>query len=143
MAVPLLLGGAGTIWKVRHDPSSAAAEVERASEAREMEAVRLASQQQRQDAERASRAASVPAIEASIKTMADEHAGKGLIDGSIISVTCSPVSGGSTDDLTESTTVFECFAATQDNGDGTKSGYKYHETMNWTTGKATYGLGAP
>lgn len=131
------------MWKIWHDSSLAAAEEERANEAREAEAARLASQQQRQDAERASRAASVPAIESSIKTMAEEHAGKGLIDGSIISVTCSPVSGGSTGDLTESTTVFECFAATRDNGDGTKSGYKYHATMNWTTGKATYGLGAP
>jgi hypothetical protein len=112
------------MWKVWHNSSLAAAEEERANEAREAEAARLTSQQQRQDAERASRAASVPAIEASIKTMAEEHAGKGLIDGSIISVTCSPVSGGSTGDLTESTTVFECFAATRDNGDGTKSGYK-------------------
>lgn len=75
--------------------------------------------------------------------MAEGHVAKGLIDGSIISVSCSPVSGGSTDDLTETTTVFECFVATNDNGDGTMSGFKYHATMNWTSGEFTYGMGAP
>lgn len=66
---------------------------------------------------------------------------KGLIDGSIISVSCSPVSGGSTDDLTETTTVFECFVATNDNGDGTMSGFKYHATMNWTPANSPTGWG--
>ncbi len=51
--------------------------------------------------------------------MAEDHVQKGIVDGPIISVSCSPVSGGSTDDLTANTTVFECFAATEDNGDGT------------------------
>lgn len=55
----------------------------------------------------------------------------------------APVGGGSTDDLTETTTVFECFAANEDNGDGTMSGCKYHATMNWSTSEFTYGLGKP
>jgi hypothetical protein len=75
--------------------------------------------------------------------MAEGHAADGVIDGPIIEVTCSPVGGGSTDDLTEQTTVFECFAAYKDNGDGTMSGYTYNATMNWSSGSYTYGLGAP
>ncbi|WP_445170905.1 hypothetical protein ACTXG7_11255 [Mycolicibacterium sp. Dal123E01] len=78
-----------------------------------------------------------------MKSMAEQHASKGLIDGPILSVSCDPVGGGSTDDLNAKTTVFECFAATKDNGDGTSSGFKYHATMNWDTGNYTYGFGAP
>ena len=40
------------------------------------------------------------------------------------------------DDLTAKTTVFECFSATKDNGDGTMSGRKYHATMNWIPEKS-------
>jgi hypothetical protein len=40
-----------------------------------------------------------------------KHAADGIIDGPILEVTCSPVGGGSTDDLSEQTTVFECFVA--------------------------------
>jgi len=94
-------------------------------------------------AERAERAASVPELEQAVKDMAEEHIAKGLFDGPALSVSCVPVDGGSTDDLDVKTTVFECFAATKDNGDGTLSGRKYHATMNWTTGEYTYGYGAP
>jgi hypothetical protein len=75
--------------------------------------------------------------------MAEGHASDGIIHGPIIDVSCSPVGGGSTDDLTEQTTVFECFAANKDNGDGTMNGYKYNATMNWSSGSYTYGFGAP
>ncbi|MDQ0742977.1 hypothetical protein QFZ62_000285 [Clavibacter sp. B3I6] len=93
------------------------------------------------DRERATRALSVDGIQESIKKMAEGHAADGLIDGPILDASCSPVGGGSTDDLTETTTVFECFVSSEDNGDGTMSGYNYHATMNWTSGSYTYGLG--
>jgi hypothetical protein len=92
-------------------------------------------------AERASRKLSVVEIESSVKKMAEGHANDGVINGPIVKVTCSPVGGGSTDDLTDSTTVFECFVANKDNGDGTMSGYTYNATMNWSTGSYTFGLG--
>ncbi len=75
--------------------------------------------------------------------MAQKHVEDGLFDGPVLSVSCDPVGGGSTDDLTAKTTIFECFAATKDNGDGTMSGHKYHATVNWDTGQYTYGLGTP
>lgn len=150
----LLLGlvGGGIAWKVAADARQAAASADAAAEkaqAAELEqrereeAAAAAAQERRDEAERATRRASVTEIEASVKTLADEHAADGIVEGPIIEVTCSPVGGGSTDDLTEQTTVFECFAAYKDNGDGTMSGWTYNATMNWSSGSYTYGLGAP
>lgn len=92
--------------------------------------------------ERAKRTAAVKDIEADVKTFAQKQSAEGLFDGPVLSVTCDPV-GGSTDDLTAQTTIFACFAATTDNGDGTFSGEKYHARMNWNTGEETYGYGPP
>jgi hypothetical protein len=93
--------------------------------------------------ERAKRAAEIKDIEASVKTLAEKQSAEGLFDGPVLSVTCDPVGGGPTDDLTAKTTVFACFVATKDNGDGTFTGEKYHATANWDTGEFTYGFGAP
>ena len=150
----LLLGliGGGVAWKNAHDSNVAAAAAAAAaeeaaaksSEQRQRDEADAAAAKARQDeAERASRRASVTGIEASVKKMAEQHAATGVIRGPIISVSCSPVGGGSTDDLTEQTTVFSCFVANKDNGDGTMSGYTYKATMNWSTGSYTYGFGAP
>jgi membrane protein involved in colicin uptake len=154
----LLLGliGGGIAWKVasdaRQQAAAAQAAAERAAaeesaaaarEEQEREEAAAAAQQRRDDAERDERRESVTEIEASVKEMAEGHATDGIIDGPIIEVSCSPVGGGSTDDLTEQTTVFECFAANKDNGDGTMSGYTYNATMNWSSGSYTYGLGEP
>jgi hypothetical protein len=153
-AVAVLLGliGGGIAWKSANDARVAAAEAAAADEkaaAQEREqqeredAAAAAAQERRDEGERSARRASVTEIEASVKTMAEGHAADDIIDGPIIDVSCSPVGGGSTDDLTEQTTVFACFVANVDNGDGTMSGYKYNATMNWSSGSFTYGLGAP
>jgi hypothetical protein len=86
---------------------------------------------------------SVSEIEKSVKKMARGHVKSGLIDGPIIDVSCDPVAGGSVDDLSEKTTVFQCFVADKKNKDGTMSGYYYNATMNWKTGSYTYGYGKP
>lgn len=95
------------------------------------------------EAERAVRAATVVQIEESIVQMATKHVEEGLIDGPVLGVSCSPVAGGSLDDLSETTTVFECFMSRVDNGDGTSSGHYYNATMNWGDGSYTYGFGRP
>jgi hypothetical protein len=92
------------------------------------------------ETERAYRAAAIPGIEASIAGMAQKHMDDGVITGPVLRVSCSPVAGGSMDDLSEATTVFECFMAQKDNDDGTSSGFYYSATMNWETGSYTYGL---
>ncbi|MGY1835064.1 DUF2510 domain-containing protein [Blastococcus sp. SYSU DS0510] len=153
-AVAVLLGviGGGIAWKSANDArvaaaEAAAAEEKAAAEEREQQeredAAAAAAQERRDEGERSARRASVTEIEASVKAMAEGHAADDIIDGPIIDVSCSPVGGGSTDDLTEQTTVFACFVANVDNGDGTMSGYKYNATMNWSSGSFTYGLGAP
>jgi hypothetical protein len=154
----LVLGliGGGIAWMIANNERQAEAAAQAAAEQSAAEASEeqarqeaaaassaAAAQERADDAERASRLASIPEIETSVKAMAEGHAADGIIDGPIIEVTCSPVGGGSTDDLTQQTTVFECFAAYKDNGDGTMSGYTYNATMNWSTGSYTYGLGAP
>ena len=158
LAAVLLLGlaGGGIALKVSADQrdaeaaaeaaaasSAAAEEAAREQEEREREEAAAAAQEQVEDAERQSRRDSLTEIEASVQEMAEEHVTEGLIDGPIIDVTCSPVGGGSTDDLTEQTTVFECFVANEDNGDGTLSGYGYNATMNWSSGSYTYSFGDP
>ncbi|TDE95174.1 DUF2510 domain-containing protein [Occultella glacieicola] len=159
--VVVLLVVVGLLIKADSDRTQAAAEqaaIEQAAaeeaasaeaaaqEAAEEEAAIEAAAQAQEDednAERRDREAMVPQIEASIQTMAEEHVDDGFLEGPILSVTCSPVGGGSTDDLTQQTTVFDCFVANEDNGDGTFSGYSYNATMNWGTGQFTYGMGAP
>jgi hypothetical protein len=135
------------MWKSNHDTqmqndaaasSSSKAAASAAAAAAEADRVQI-----EVTAKRAQRAETVTEVAAAVKTMAEEHVNDGLFDGPVLSVTCDPVGGGSTDDLTAKTTIFECFAATKDNGDGTLSGRKYHATMNWDTGNYTYGLGAP
>lgn len=146
-AVVVIVGGGGTAVAVVHARQVAAAEqkAERKKEAAartraEQREAQQAAQEAADDAERSSRAETVKEVEASVKTMAEENVTKGLLDGPIMSVSCSPVSG-STDNLTDTTTSFDCFAANKDNADGTQSGYFFNSTVNWDSGEYTYGLG--
>jgi hypothetical protein len=144
--IVLVVAGVGLVLKNRHDTdvnnaAIASTSSSKAAAAASSSAAAAARVQQETDAKRAERASAVTEIEASIKTMAEKQVADGLYDGPILSVSCDPLGGGSTDDLTAKTTVFDCFAATKDNGDGTMTGKKYHATMNWDTQNYTYGLG--
>ncbi|GGL12055.1 hypothetical protein GCM10009769_32550 [Curtobacterium luteum] len=147
LAVVVIVGGGGTAVAVVHARQVAAA-AEKAEQKKEAAArtraeqreAQRAAQEEADEAERSSRAETVKEVEASVKTMAEENVTKGLLDGPILSVSCNPVSG-STDDLTDTTTSFDCFAANTDNADGTQSGYFFNSTVNWDSGEYTYGLG--
>lgn len=147
----LVVGGGGALaWKLINDQQAAVAAQEAADRATAKEEAaqraadaKAAAAKAAEASERKLRADSVPGIEESIRAMAEKHIADEVIDGPVLSVDCSPVNGGSTDDLTEQTTVFSCFVANVDNGDGTLSGYTYNSTMNWDTGSYTYGIGAP
>jgi hypothetical protein len=127
VAVLLLAGAGALVWKSVADAQAATVAAEEKAEiaAAAKEAEEAAEKAQARDdrEERASRTASVAGIESSVTKMAEGHVAEGLISGPVIESSCSPLGGGSTDDLTESTTVFECFVANKDNGDGTMSGY--------------------
>jgi len=142
LAVLAVAGIGALIWKNSHDTQMRNAAIA-ASSSKQAAADAEAKEADRVRQERAKRTQTVKDIEASVKKLAEKQAGEGLFDGPVLSVSCDPIGGGSTDDLTAKTTVFECFAATKDNGDGTLSGKKYHATMNWDTGDYTYGLGGP
>lgn len=117
--IVLAAAGIGVlIWKNSHDTqmrnaaiaaSSSKAAADKATADAEADRVRRDT-----EAKRAQRAASVKGIEASIKTLAEKHVADGLFDGPVLSVSCDPVGGGSTDDLTAKTTVFECFVANKE-----------------------------
>lgn len=80
----------------------------------------------------------VAEIVESVKGSAQKLIGEGYINGAIIDAYCNPVAGGSLEDLTETTTVFECFVATEENGDGTQNGYFWDVTKNWDSGRYTW-----
>lgn len=135
-------GVTATLVKRSNDKTEARNKAEAASSS-SAQAEAVAAQEKALAAKRLERKLMLVQVEGSIKTMAEKHVANGLFDGPILSASCDPVGGGSTDDLTAKTTIFDCFAATTDNGDGTLSGRKYHATVNWDTGNFTYGLGAP
>lgn len=147
VAVLGLVGG-GMAWKSSNDAQQAAvaAAQQQASEQKAKEDQEKAAQEAKDSADaeqREARQSMVKEIEGSIKAMAKKHVKEDLLDGPILSVTCDPVTGGSLDDLSEKTTVFQCFVANEDNKDGTLSGVYYHATMNWDTEQYTYGYGEP
>lgn len=151
VAVVLVLAGAGIAFaiKLQNDQVGAekAAAAQDVKDAEAAEQARAEAEEERQAAadqiERDGREVAVDGIEGSVKVMAQGHVEEGIIDGPVIEVSCDPLDGGSTDDLAQKTTVFQCFVANEDNGDGTMSGYYYNATMNWDSGQYTYGFGQP
>ncbi len=63
------------------------------------------------------------------------------MNGPAQSTTCTPVSGGSSQNLSQSTGTYSCIAVYQTNADGTQSGYNYTGTINFDTGSETWQLG--
>lgn len=144
----VLVAASGIGWKMVVDNQAAIAQAEEEQRIADEEQAEIEAEQDRleaqmllEEAARDARKASIEGIQDSVKSMAEGHIADGLLTGPIIEVTCSPVGGGSTDDLDQSTTVFGCFVANKDNGDGTMTGYHYNATMNWDTGQYTYGMG--
>ncbi|TFC36230.1 zinc ribbon domain-containing protein [Cryobacterium sp. TMT2-42-4] len=100
-----------------------------------------AAQEALDSAERDVRMTTVGEIEASITTDAQARVVEGILDGPIDKSSCTPLGGGSTDDLTAITTTFTCIAINKENADGTASGYRFSATMNWDDGSYTWHLG--
>lgn len=140
----LLAGGVTTAVVANNVHAQQVAEQKAAkkkkAEAEQAKEAAAAAQQAADDAKRAQRRDTVTQVQASIKKMAEDDVSKGVLTGPVLSVTCNPVSG-STDDLSDTTTTFDCFVANKDNGDGTDSGYFFNATVNWNSGSYTYGLG--
>jgi hypothetical protein len=64
----------------------------------------------------------------------------GLLDGPILSTTCTPT-GTSADDLNVSAATYDCLAVTNNNADGTSSGYTFTANVNFDDESYTWHLG--
>jgi len=140
IALVLIVGGVTTavVMNNAHTQQVAAqkAAADRKAESERVAAEKLASD----NAERSERTQTVKQVEDSVKKLAEEDISKDILVGPVLGVACNPISG-STDDLTDTTTTFDCFVANKNNDDGTQSGYFFNATVNWSSGQYTYGLG--
>jgi hypothetical protein len=152
VAAVVLLGGGGAAIALTnaHNSDLAAQKVatqiaKDANAAKDAEAARVAADAQAKEAadaaERAMRATSVIGIEKSITKDAQSRVKDGSLDGPITKTSCSPLGGGSTDNLTALTTTFTCIAINKENSDGSASGYSFSATMDWDSGSYTWQLG--
>lgn len=149
-------GIAGVSWKASIDAENLAlaeqtAEEDAIAEQAEMDlqneqaAAEAEAEEERaeEEAERRERERLIGQVEGSIEEMAIDDANRGFIDGQPLSVGCDPVSGGLSDTLTDSTTVFSCFVAVEEYEDGRMRGHYYNATVNWDSYEYTYGYGQP
>lgn len=123
---------------------TAAAEAEQAAADAAAEAAADAKriQDAADERERGVRAEMIVQLEAAIQASAEESVADGLLTGPILRTLCTPVGGGSTDDLTTITGAFSRNAVTEENpDDGTYSGYPYSATIEWDTGSLQWSFG--
>jgi hypothetical protein len=131
VAALLIAGSAtGLALKVSHDNQVAAQAVAAAASA-QAGTDAAAEQQAADDKTRTDRQTQVTALEASILKDAKERVKSDSLTGPILSASCTPLGGGSADDLTALTGTFECIAVNKTNADGTSSGYRFSGTINW------------
>jgi hypothetical protein len=152
----LVAGGIGVAEKISHDHArkvAAAQALQReaataksaadaaAAKAKAAQAAALA-KSDADNATRAERKVLVTALEASVLKDAKAEVATLALDGPILRASCTPVGGGSTDDLTALTGAFECIAVNKDNADGTASGYRFSATINWNDSSYSWHLGS-
>jgi len=140
----------GIVLTVRHNHAAhakavaAAAAQRKAIAAQQAAAAAAAAKEAADKQERQRRAGLVASLESSItkdmrKRVRDYP---DLYDGPILSTSCTPLGGGSTDDLTALTGDFECVAINKKNNDGTESGYRFSGTINYNDESWTWHLGS-
>jgi Tfp pilus assembly protein PilX len=154
LLVLLVLGGAGAAVaiKVHHDNQvTARHRVEAAARARAAAARRASEEQARasreaqehqREAETHERESLEKGLETAITKDAQHRTEENtFLEGPIKSTTCTPTSGGSSQDLSQSTGTYSCLAVNKVEGDGTQSGYRFTGTINFKTGSYTWRLG--
>jgi hypothetical protein len=128
----LLVAGSATglALKVSHD-NQVTAQADAAVASAQAGTDAAADQQAADDKTRTDRQTQVTALEASILKDAKERVKSDSLTGPILSASCTPLGGGSADDLTALTGTFECIAVNKKKADGTSSGYRFSATINW------------
>ncbi|GAA3318200.1 hypothetical protein GCM10017710_35360 [Arthrobacter ramosus] len=130
--------------KIRESEAAASAEATktRESEAAKASASAAKAKQAADDSTRTQRKVIVKALEDSVLKDAQERATTGVLTGPITLASCTPLGGGSTDDLTSITGTFECIAVNKTNSDGSSSGYRFSATVNWNAASYSWHLGS-
>lgn len=122
--------------------SAAEAENKRKAEATRASEAAAAAKQAADATKRAQRKLIVTALEESVKKDAESRVTKGVLDGPITRASCTPLGGGSSDDLTAITGTFQCIAVNKTEGDGSSSGYRFSATVNWNDASYSWHLGS-
>jgi hypothetical protein len=154
LLVLLVLGGAGAAVaiKIHHDDQVAARHrAEAAARARAVAAKRASEEQARKsregqehqrEAETHERETLETGLERAITNDARQRTEEGgLLEGPIKTTTCTPTSGGSSQDLSQSAGTYSCLAANETKADGSEAGYGFTGTINFKTGSYTWRLG--
>jgi hypothetical protein len=81
-------------------------------------------------------------VEDSILKDAESRVTKGVLTGPITRASCTPLGGGSSDDLTAITGTFQCIAVNKTEADGSSSGYRFSATVNWNEASYSWHLGS-
>jgi uncharacterized protein HemX len=124
------------------EKAAAEAENKRQAEATRASEAAAAAKQAADATKRAQRKLIVTSLEDSVKKDAESRVTKGVLDGPITSVSCTPLGGGSSDDLTAITGTFQCIAVNKTEADGTSSGYRFSATVNWNDTSYSWHLGS-
>ena len=150
-ALIVLIAGVGVALNIQHanqvnaEQAAAAAasdaEKKRESEAAEAAARATAAKQSADASERKQRKEIVTAVEDSVLKDAQERVTTGALTGPITLASCTPLGGGSSDDLTAITGTFQCIAVNKTNPDGSSSGYRFSATVNWNDTSYSWHLG--
>ena len=153
VAALVVIGSAtGFALKINHDNQvtgqqvAAAQAQKRATDAAkaqaDAEAAAAATKQAADDQTRTERKGTVTALEASILKDAKGRVKTEFLTGPIFSASCTPLGGGSVDDLTALTGTLECIAVNKRHADGSSEGYRFAATINWNEGSYTWHLGS-
>lgn len=148
VAIVVVLGAA-TAVTLAVQPSQEVAVQEEADRKASVAAKKAAEEQKRLQeaaeaeaaAERAIRGLIVDGLEEAVQKDATERVDEGRLDGPIQRTECTPLGGGSVDDLTAITGTFECIAVNEKQDDGSESGYVFSATVNWDEASYSWRLG--
>jgi hypothetical protein len=151
-ALIVLIVGTGVVLNIQHtnqvsaEQAAAAAASEavkkRESDATEAAARATAAKQAADASKRKQRKEIVTALEDSILKDAQERVTTGVLTGPITLASCTPLGGGSSDDLTAITGTFQCIAVNKTSPDGSSSGYRFSATVNWNEASYSWHLGS-
>lgn len=145
----LVLGGAGAAIAIKiHHDNQVSARQRSAAAAHARAAAAALAQQQAQQQQQADQAAQTTLrqgeetlLRQSITKDAQQQVNSGLLTGPILSTSCTPLSGGSSQNLASSSGTYECIAVNKIHADGTSSGYRFSGTIDFSTGSTTWHLG--